>query len=97
MSIVTDLSLNGQVAQYGRGAAMIQGQDYVQSARVQIAEVADSRSLWWANGRESTAAVVLVLKPAQQMNSSRVMALASLVSAAVRATSSPQVQWRWAT
>jgi flagellar biosynthesis/type III secretory pathway M-ring protein FliF/YscJ len=71
------------VAIQGRLAAMIQGQDYVKRAQVQIAEVADSRGLWWANGRESTAAVVLQLKPGQQMNSSRVMALASLVSAAV--------------
>lgn len=71
------------VAIQGHLAAMIQSLNYVRTARVQIAEPADPKSLWWANGRETTAAVVLEPKPNETLNSARARSIALLLSGAI--------------
>jgi len=62
---------------------MIQGLDYVRQAWVQIAEPADPKSLWWHNGRESTAAVILQPEPNETVTAARARAIASLIAGAI--------------
>lgn len=71
------------VAVQGRLAAMIQSLEYVRTARVQIAEPADPKMLWWANGRESTAAVVLEPKPNETVTAARARAIAALLTGCI--------------
>ena len=71
------------VAQQGRLAAMIQRLDFVSSAMVQISEPADPKSLWWNNGRETTAAVILVPVPNESVTFARARAIATLVAGVV--------------
>ena len=71
------------VAVQGRLAAMIQKLDYVARAWVQIAEPADSKGPWWADARESTAAVILEPKPNQGVTTARARGIAALMSHAI--------------
>ena len=71
------------VAVQGRLAAMIQSLDYVRRAWVQIAEPADSKRPWWADARESTAAVILEPEPNQSVTTARARGIASLVAGAI--------------
>ena len=71
------------VAQQGRLASMIQGLNYVRSAKVQISEPTDPKRLWWSDGQEATAAVVLEMRPNEEMTGSRIRGIATLVAAAV--------------
>ena len=70
------------VAVQGRLAALIQNLPYVRRAWVQIAESGDAKSLFWANGREATAAVILELKPHEKITPRRAAGIAALVAAA---------------
>jgi flagellar M-ring protein FliF len=70
------------IAVQGRLAALIQNMPYVRRAWVQIAETGDAKSLFWANGREATAAVILELKPLEKLTARRAAGIAALVSAA---------------
>ncbi|HEU4334145.1 MAG TPA: hypothetical protein VFT32_06575 [Candidatus Eisenbacteria bacterium] len=71
------------VAVQGRLAAMIQGLDYVRQAWVQIAEPADAKSIWWNNGRESTAAVILQPEPNETVTPARARAIAAWITGAI--------------
>ncbi|HEY3225579.1 MAG TPA: hypothetical protein VGK61_01125 [Planctomycetota bacterium] len=71
------------VAVQSRLASMIQRMDFVREARVQIAEQSEAKRRGWATGQDAAAAVVLTLKPGQQMTAARVRGIASLVAAAV--------------
>ncbi len=70
------------LAVQGRLAALIQNLDFVRRAWVQIAEPADAKDLWWANGREATAAVILELEPGRKMTARHASGIAALVNAA---------------
>jgi len=71
------------VAVQSRLAGLIQRMDFVREARVQIVEQSEAKRRGWGTGQDAAAAVVLTLKPGQQMTSTRVRGIASLVAAAV--------------